>query len=138
MTFRTTGQIRSAHIDDTGIVFYPRYFEMLNAAVEDWFARGLGASFNSMHLDRGIGVPTVQLSAELEAPSTLGEELTILLTPGRIGRSSCCYDAVFTARGLVRLRATGTLVCMNLETRKSEPWPEDIRERMTQYLVPIV
>jgi 4-hydroxybenzoyl-CoA thioesterase len=131
MTFKTTSQVRFAHVDGAGIVFYPRYFEMLNAAVEDWFAQALGADFRSMHFDRGIGVPTVQLSSEFHAPSTLGEELTIRLTPNKIGRTSCSYTAVFSAAGRDRLTANGTLVCMNLVTLEAEPWPDDIRQRMT-------
>lgn len=128
--FETTAQVRFAHVDGAGIVFYPRYFEMLNAAVEDWFAQDLGADFRNMHEDRGIGVPTVQVAAEFQAPSSLGEELTIRLEPKRIGRTSCAYDAIFTAAGQDRLRISGTLVCMNLRTQKAEPWPADIRQRM--------
>ena len=135
MAFETITKVRFAHIDGASIVFYPRYFEMLNAAVEDWFALELGVDFRSMHTDRGLGVPTVQLSADFMAPSILGEDLTISLTPQRVGRSSCTYSAVFSAAGRDRLRATGTLVCMNLETQRSEPWPDDIRARMTQDLV---
>ncbi|MBU0554989.1 MAG: acyl-CoA thioesterase [Alphaproteobacteria bacterium] len=137
MPFETTTPVRFAHIDGAGIVFYPRYFEMLNAAVEDWFAQQLGADFRSMHLDRGIGVPTVQLSAEFLAPSMLGEELTIRLAPERIGRSSCTFTIVFVGDGRERLRVNGTLVCMDLKTQTSVPWPADIRERMMQDLVTI-
>lgn len=136
MAFETTALVRFAHVDGAGIVFYPRYFEMLNAAVEDWFAHQLGADFRSMHNDRGLGMPSVQVEAEFVAPSMLGDELTIRLTPRRIGRSSCTYDAIFVASGRERLRATGTLVCMNLKTQKSEPWPEDIRQRIVSDLVP--
>ena len=35
--------IRFRHCDAAGIVFYPRYFEMMNDLVEDWFAElGMG------------------------------------------------------------------------------------------------
>ncbi|MEP6869978.1 MAG: acyl-CoA thioesterase, partial [Novosphingobium sp.] len=92
MAFETSTQIRFAHVDGAGIVFYPRYFEILNAAVEDWFAEALGADFRSMHHERGIGVPTVQLNAEFLAPSLLGDELAVRITPRHVGRSSCTYE----------------------------------------------
>jgi len=130
MVFETTAPVRFAHIDAAGIVFYPRYFEMLNAAVEDWFAQDLGVDFRTMHLERGVGVPTVQLSVDFGAPSVLGETLIVRLTPNRIGRTSCTYEALFTASGRDRLRVSGTLVCMDLKTQKAEPWPADIRARM--------
>lgn len=136
MAFETSAQVRFAHVDGAGIVFYPRYFEMLNAAVEDWFAQSLGADFRTMHHDRGIGVPTVQLAAEFLSPAMLGDDLTVRITPRQVGRSSCTYEAVFTANGCDRLKANATLVCMDLSAKKALPWPDDIRMRMMDDLVP--
>ena len=132
--YRTNRKVRFEDCDPAGIVFYPRYFEMLNGAIEDWFARVLGTSFHEMHFERGIGVPTVQLSAEFFSPSTLGDELTIRIIPTHVGRTSCAYDALFTANGRDRLKASATLVCMQLEMQKSVPWPDDIRLRMMDEL----
>jgi 4-hydroxybenzoyl-CoA thioesterase len=135
MTFATSTRVRFGQVDAAGIAFYPRYFEMLNNAVEDWFA-GLGADFRSMHVDRGIGVPTVSISAEFLSPCELGEELEIRIVPTHIGRSSCAYDALFTAGGRDRMKVNAVLVCMDLAVRKSVPWPEDIRLRMESGLAP--
>lgn len=52
MPFVTTAKVRFAHADAAGIVFYPRYFEMLNGAVEDWFEQDIGLDFKTLHLDR--------------------------------------------------------------------------------------
>lgn len=130
MAFETTCQVRFAHVDGAGIVFYPRYFEMLNAAVEDWFGQVLGADFRALHHDRGIGVPTVKLETEFHAPSLLGDVLKVRITPRNVGRSSCTYEAVFTGSGSDRLKVSATLVCMDLVAKKAVPWPEDIRTRM--------
>jgi acyl-CoA thioesterase FadM len=37
--------VRFGHCDPATFVFYPRYFEMINSFVEDWFEDGLEASF---------------------------------------------------------------------------------------------
>ncbi len=129
--FCTSTQIRFGQVDAAGITFYPRYFEMLNNAVEDWFAQALGADFRSMHIDRGIGVPTVKLSAEFLSPSMLGDHISITITPVRVGRSSCAFEALFSADGTDILKAEAILVCTDLETRRSVPWPDDIRLRIT-------
>jgi len=131
MSFRTTAEVRFAHVDAAGIVFYPRYFEMLNAAVEDWFAQALGVDFRSMHRDRRLGVPTVKLEVEFLSPSELGDRLTIAISPREVGRSSCHLEVVFTGVDRDRLRARVVLVCMDLETRRATPWPDDMRARMT-------
>lgn len=131
MTFTSQVQVRFAHIDGAAIVFYPRYFEMLNGAVEDWFA-SLGCPFNTMHLQRQMGVPTVKIECEFLAPSELGDLLTLSIVPTRVGESSCTLNYLVSANGQERLRASGVLVCMNLVTRKSMPWPADLRARMLE------
>ncbi len=136
MSFETSVKIRFAHVDPAGIVFYPRYFEMVNGAVEDWFAQQLGADFHSLHLKQRIGVPTVKLDVDFLSPSELGDELTIRITPQKLGTSSCAIDVVFTGDGRDRLRAAIILVCMDLDTQRATPWPEAIRARMAQALVP--
>lgn len=133
MTFTTQARVRFAHVDGAGIVFYPRYFELLNGAVEDWF-ESLGCPFNIMHGQRRMGVPTVKLECEFLAPSELGDVLTIGIVPTHLGRSSCTLNYSVCANGQERLRASGVLVCMNTELRKSMPWPEDLRPRLAAAL----
>jgi len=123
--FVHTTPVRFAHVDAAGIVFYPRFFEMLNAAVEDWFA-ALGRDFRSLHLGDRIGTPTVRLEADFVAPAMLGDMLAISLTPVRVGTSSCTYRFAFTAEGTLRLKGEGVLVCMDLTAQRSRPWPDAI------------
>jgi 4-hydroxybenzoyl-CoA thioesterase len=136
MTFETCVKVRFADVDPAGIVFYPRYFEMLNGAVEDWFAQSLGLDFRTMHLERHIGVPTVKLDVAFLSPSELGDELTIRISPCDIGRSSCTISVLFTGAGRDRLRADVVLVCMDLSAQRSTPWPESVRARMEAQLAP--
>ncbi len=131
MSFETQALVRFAHVDPAGIVFYPRYFEMLNGAVEDWFAQALGVDFRTMHVDRRLGTPTVKLDVSFAAPSRLGDRLTIAITPRAVGRSSCTIDVAFSCDGSERLRATVVLVCMDLDTHRAAPWPDAIRAAMT-------
>lgn len=134
MAFETRTEVRFAHVDAAGIVFYPRYFEMLNAAVEDWCAGPLGVDFRTLHVDRRIGVPTVKLDVEFVMPSMLGDHLTIALRPRDVGRTSCRLDFAFSGDGRERLRGQAVLVCMDVDAQKAVPWPDDIRARMTEGL----
>ena len=58
--------IRFGHCDPAGIVFFPRYYELLNAFIEDWFNDGLGVSYAALLGPRRVGLPTVQLQASFE------------------------------------------------------------------------
>ncbi|BAV63365.1 acyl-CoA thioesterase [Sphingobium cloacae] len=136
MTFETRTEVRFAHVDAAGIVFYPRYFEMLNAAVEDWCAQALGVDFRTMHVERRIGVPTVKLHVDFLSPSALGDRLTITLRTREIGRASCRLAVSFAGDGRERLKAEVTLVCMDIDAQRAIPWPDDMRARMVEGLVP--
>ena len=127
MTFVSRQTVRFAHCDPAGIVFYPRYFELLNAAVEDYFAQAVGVSFAQMHIERHLGVPTVKLSAEFEAPSRLGDELDFRIDVQRVGRSSAELRIEVVCEAQPRLAADVVLVCMDLRSGRAAPWPTDMR-----------
>ena len=135
MTFTTTVTVRFAHVDAAGIVFYPRYFEMLNAAVEDWFA-AMGMDFRTMHGAAKMGVPTVKLDVTFLSPSELGDVLTVTISPREVGRSSCAFTALFSGDGRDRVRVDAVLVCMDLMAQRSRPWPDALRERLTDAVAP--
>lgn len=127
MTFISQQPVRFAHIDAAGIVFYPRYFEMLNVAVEEYFAREIGVDFAVMHLDRHIGVPTVKLEAEFASPSRLGDLLDFRLDVARVGRSSLELAVQVRCGEDVRFNGRAVLVCMDLDSGRPLAWPADMR-----------
>jgi 4-hydroxybenzoyl-CoA thioesterase len=133
LTFSTHRRVRFADCDAAGIVFYPRYFEMLNGVVEDWFAGPLEASFRELHLERHVSVPTAAIEARFIAPSRLEDELTLSLTVTRLGGASCGLRHRVAADGRVRFEATQTIVHVGASL-KPEPWPEALRARMAPYV----
>lgn len=127
MAYVSRQPVRFAHVDAAGIVFYPRYLEMLNAAVEDYFAEVLRTDFRVMHVDRGIGVPTVRLDCEFARPSRLGDQLDFALTIEQVGRSSAGIAATVSCSSETRLTIRLTIVCMMLSTGRPIAWPDDLR-----------
>lgn len=88
MIFERNKLIRFAHCDPAGIVFYPRYAELLNEVVEDWFAEGLGVGFQQLMSEYHLAVPVVQLCCDFFAPARLGELLSFRLQVKELGKSS--------------------------------------------------
>ncbi len=134
MSFTVRTQVRFAHIDAAGIVFYPRYFEMLNGAVEDWFADDLGCSFAVLHKVRGLGAPTVHLETDFVGACELGEWVDIALAVERLSEKSVTLSFAFSVGGERRLGGKVVLVCMQLGVKLSQPWPEDLRAGMQNAL----
>ena len=132
-TFTTTRRVRFADCDAAGIVFFPRYFEMLNGVVEDWFAGPLEASFRELHLNRGVSVPTAAVEARFIAPSRLEDDLSFALTVTKLGGASCGLRHRITSGDQLRFEATQTIVHVG-RSLKPEPWPEALRARIQPFL----
>ena len=131
--FITTRRVRFADCDAAGIVFFPRYFEMLNGVVEDWFAGPLGLSFRELHLNRGASVPTAAVEARFVAPSRLEDELDFALSVTRLGGASCTLRHRISCESQLRFEATQTIVHVGASL-KPEPWPEPVRARIAPFV----
>ena len=132
MPYQRLTQIEFNHCDPAGIVFYPRYFEMVNSVVENFFADVVGRSFAQMHLGQGNGVPTVMIEAEFVAPSRLGEKVLFTLEIVKLGGASAEF-AIRAALGAEeRMRLRLTLVW--IEAGRAAPWPQEMRARMVTFM----
>jgi len=133
--FQLEFPIRFQHCDPAGIVFYPRYFEMVNSVVEDWFASGLGVSIRDLNLVRREGIPTVHLETDFWKPSLIGDILLFELEVTKLGRSSFCLLISARHDEEVRLQIDQTLVYAALgNPPKAIPIPTDIRTEMERFL----
>ena len=123
--------------DPTGIVFLPRYFEMMHSVVESWFDEALDWPMSQLLGNSNMGVPLRKIEAEFPVPSRLGDRLAWRLEVRKLGSSS--MDIVVEARatqgGDVHLRATGTLVLTDIGVLRTRSWPEAVRNRVSDFLV---
>lgn len=117
------------HCDPAGIVYYPRYFDMLTAAMEAWFAECAGVDFAALHDRMGLATPTAALKAEFVAPSRHGDRLALTLTALRLGRTSLTLAAAFACGDEARLTATWTVV-LTSRAGAPTPWPADVARRI--------
>jgi 4-hydroxybenzoyl-CoA thioesterase len=133
MSYTRIIQIEFNHCDPAGIVFYPRYFEMTNSVVENFFADEVGRSFAHMHTDgRHNGVPTVHIEADFIAPSRLGDKVAFTLVVRKLGGSSVGVEITGRMGEEMRLRAHLTLVW--IDNMKAARWPEAMRARLAAHL----
>ena len=132
--FRHRIKVLFQHCDPAGIVFFPRYFEMVNATVEEWFGERLGVPFAAMHGPLRGGVPTARLAADFHAPSRLGDVLEFALRPRRLGQSSCEIVQHVACGGEARMTVSQTLVWISMDTGRSRPWPDELRARIERDL----
>ena len=130
MQFSFHQKVLFKHCDPAGIVFYPRYFEMINDCVEAFFDE-IGSPFETLLLKGGV--PTAQISTTFNAPSRHGDRLVIAMNVVRIGTSSLGLSFQATAAHEQRFGGESTLVYVD-ETGRPQKWPETIRNAFTPYL----
>ncbi|MBO6730286.1 MAG: acyl-CoA thioesterase, partial [Maricaulis sp.] len=112
--------------DPAGIVFYPRYFEMINATIEDWF-RSIGYGFDQMIMQDGFGVPTATIQVDFKAPSRLDDLVELELQLVRLGRSSIGLQINIQCEGELRAVVQQTLVFIRMEGNKPVRIPDSLR-----------
>jgi 4-hydroxybenzoyl-CoA thioesterase len=125
--FQRDQTVRFGHCDPAGIVFYPRYFEMLNELVEDWFAQALRVPFEQLIGQRRIGMPTAQLDTRFKRISRQGDVLHQRLRLTRLGGSSLALAISFDGDDGTRVEFDQVLVCTSLDTHKPQALPDDVR-----------
>lgn len=136
-SYERVKRIRFSHCDPAGIVFYPRYVELFNEVVEDWFADGIGIDFHALHEDHGLGIPIVRLEVEYLAPSRYGDLLTFRLQVAEIGNASLKLEIGASAGEQLRVRAQLKVVLASMETLRPVPITDDFwRPRFAAYLKP--
>ena len=128
--------VRFAHCDPGGIVFYARYFEMINGVVEDWFEDALEASFSGLLFHRNLATQTVHFEVDFINRSMMGDRLTFATQVTRFGTSSFDLCHIVTCRGEVRLKAKQTLLFTDAKVGGKKEIPEDLRPRMERYFAP--
>ncbi len=128
--------VRFGHCDPAGIVYYPRYFEMINDVVEDWLANGIGVGLPILLYERKLLVPTVAFNVEFPQPSHFGDILNFSLSVTRLGRSACTLAIRAECRGETRIAVRQVLVFVSAENRSSTPVPDDLRNRIGAFVAP--
>lgn len=130
--FEATRVLRFGDCDPAGIAYYPRYFDLLNSVVEDWW-RAMGVPWKTLFLERRIGLPTVRFEVDFRAPAFLGDELLFSLAVGHIGRKSVHLEHIVRREGAMLWKAKQILVATSLEVHKSIGWPDDLRAALTSF-----
>ena len=128
MAFEMPQKILFKHCDPAGIVFYPRYFEIINDAVEAFFFEVVGLPFEDMH-GRGAGVPTADIHVAFRAPSRHGDHLAVALTVTRVGGASLGLSVTGSAEGETRFTGEIVLVHVGADGRAAR-WPDEARARL--------
>lgn len=130
MAYEFHQKVLFRHCDPAQIVFFPRYFEMMNDCVEGFFADELNAPFEDLH--QNGAVPTAQIETRFAAPSRHGDVLLLTLRIVSLGRSSVGYVITGTCGEELRFETSATIVNVTAQGRPI-PWDDRLRLRLSEF-----
>ena len=119
--------------DPAGIVYFARYFDLINGVIEDWFSGALGLDYAEFIGPRRIGLGYVSCSSDFQAPGFMGDRLTFAVLVGQIGRSSLTLDIGVMRDAEPILAASMTIVTTSLVGYRPIPLPDDLRQAVERY-----
>ncbi|MEE8258159.1 MAG: thioesterase family protein [Sphingomonadales bacterium] len=132
-TFNYQRKVAFGHTDPAGIVFYPRYFEMINETIEEWFAE-IGKPFKKLHFEDRNGVPIVHIEADFSRVGRLGDILDFSLKLVKFGRSSFELEIAASTAGELRFNTRCVLAFVDMDSGKAISIPDDLRAKFQEWL----
>ena len=135
--YETKRTILFEHCDPAGIVFFPRYFEMLNGVAEEWFDKAHGINFRVLHEDMRRGIPTVSMNdISFKAPSRLSETVTFRYGVKALGNASLTiHFEIVGEDDVLRVSGDQTIVFVDMDKMKPVPFPDDLRASIEKYKI---
>lgn len=130
MSFTTTQKVLFKHCDPAGIVFFPRYYEMVNDGIEAFFDH-IGFPYETLH--ETAAVPTVKIETEFLRPSRHGDQLDLKVAVRAVGRTSLTLAVTLGASDGLRVVYRSTMVHIDLGGRPL-PWPDDLRAALHAHI----
>jgi|SRR5690554_1018623 len=132
-------KIRFKHTDFAGIVFYPRFLEMLNDLVEDWFEEALDRPFSKIHETNGI--PTVDLKVQFKKAARIGEVITKKLWVKELKNSSvvCGFEFINQNEETVLLGEVALVnvsIAQDRQNIKAESFSEEMKNKISKFILP--
>lgn len=116
-------------LDPLGIVFYPRYYEWIDAAGHLFF-ESLGLPLDALHRDRGIGFGLVETGCRYRRPGRYHQEIRILTSLSELGgRTLVLRHRIEDAAGALLAEGFEKRICLDVadpEDLISMPIPDDI------------
>lgn len=129
--FEIRQKVLFRHCDPAGIVFFPRYFEMMNDCIEAFFDQGLNCPFEQFH--QTAGIPTATITTTFTSPGRHGDMLDLRLNVTRVGRASFDYEMSCYCGKIQRFLTNATLVQVDLDG-KPTPLENSIKQRLIDFI----
>jgi len=131
--FRIERLVRFSDCDPAGIVYTPRFVDMLSGVIEDFFPQALGLDYYGLLRDERIGLGYARVGVDFMRPGLMGDRLEFAVLVGRIGGASAAFTVHAFREGQEILRGTLVMVTTSLAKHRAIPLPAPLRAALVAY-----
>ncbi len=134
--FTVDEYVRWSDVDNAGIIFYGAYVRFFEIAETELF-RSAGVPYSEVFDRFNIWLPRANLTCDFRYPARLDDCLRVAAYFTRFGTSSIGLNFDVVHRSAERLAAVAheVLVCVDRETMRSRPLPNELRDLLRPFLL---
>ena len=127
--------VRFGHIDEAGIVYYPRLVNYFHVAMEEFFGAVLETDYPSFLSEHRLGLPAARLEVDFLRPLRYGDHIQVEVDIEKVGRSSIIWRYRIFRPGEDEPAAQARVVTINvdMDTFEKRAVPDWLRQRLEAY-----
>ena len=131
-------RVRWGDVDAARIIFYGAYIRFFEIAETELF-RAVGLSYGVMFDELDIWLPRVHLECDFHRVARLDDLLELSVYVGPVGNKSMRLNFEVRRKGEAEIIADAhfVLAAVNRDTFKTVPIPDDLRQRLAPYTMPV-
>ncbi|MDQ2856987.1 MAG: acyl-CoA thioesterase [Acidobacteriota bacterium] len=132
-------RVRWGDVDAARIIFYGAYIRFFEIAETELF-RAVGLSYGEMFDELDIWLPRVHLECDFRRVARLDDLLELSVYVGPVGNKSMRLNFEVRRKGELEIIADAhfVLAAVSRDTFKTVPIPDNLRQRLAPYTMPVV
>ncbi|MFZ1741796.1 MAG: thioesterase family protein [Pontixanthobacter sp.] len=121
--------------DPAGIMFTPRFFEILNVAYEEWYNKALSLDYYDFIGSRRVGLGYGSIETRFLYPCKMGDEIDVFIEIIKIGNKSYSISTAIFCGSIRIMWSRIAFVTTDLILHKSIGLPDDLRKALLDYQI---
>jgi 4-hydroxybenzoyl-CoA thioesterase len=131
--YSTARIVRFSDCDPAGIVYTPRFIDLVNGVIEDFFQAELQINYHEMIGIKRVGLGYASVDTDFFKPAFMGDRLVFTPLLTHIGRTSAIF-LIHCFRGVEEvMRCRLVMVTTSLDTNHAINLPPVLRDALIAY-----
>ena len=129
----TMRMVRFSDCDPAGILYTPRFVDLANGVIEDFFLAKLHVSYHELIQKERIGLGYKSADCDFFKPALMGDRLQFTVLVEHIGRTSVIFSVHCVREIEEIMRCRLVMVTTSLNTHNAITIPRPLKDALVSY-----